>query len=361
VIARPRVAIVYHTYLVGANRAKFQHLAAHADLTLVVPLQWSDTLRVMPLDPLAPDARYKLVALPSLFDGRLARFFFSPRAFWHTVRRLAPDLVHVETELTSLSLAQTALLKRWSLCFFTWQNIHRASTPIEAFSLAHADAAIAGNRAAADVLRAKGFHRPVTLCPQLGVDEPALTAPAPGHDGLRIGYVGRLVPEKGLLVLFEALKQLAGDWVLRLIGAGQLRASLEHLGVALGMAARVHFTGSLPHSDVAAHMRDLDVLVLPSLTTPRWKEQFGHVLIEAMALGVPVVGSDSGAIPEVIGEAGLIVPENDPKALCAALAQLLRDKSLRAHLAKLGFGRVRAEFTHERIACKTWDAWQPIL
>ena len=64
----------------------------------------------------------------------------------------------------------------------------------------------------------------------------------------------------------------------------------------------------MPLNDVPRHLRALDALVLPSESTPLWKEQFGHVLIEAMACGVPVVGSDSGAIPEVIGEAGLLFP-----------------------------------------------------
>ncbi|MEP7198245.1 MAG: glycosyltransferase [Chloroflexota bacterium] len=353
--------VISHTYVVGANRAKFQHLAVHADLTLIVPQRWRDTLRVMPLDPRAPDARYQLVALPTLFDGHLARFFFSPLAFWQTVRRLAPDLAHVETEPIGMSFLQTSLLKRWRLCFFTWQNIHLPTTPIEAFNLARADGAIAGNRAAAAVLRAKGFRRSLTLCPQLGVDAPTAPAPQPRHDTFRIGYAGRLVAEKGLLVLFDTLAHLAGNWELRLIGAGPLRAMLEQLTVTRGMQARAHFIGAVPHAGVAAQMRDLDVLVLPSLTTPTWKEQFGHVLIEAMALGVPVVGSDSGAIPEVIGDAGLTVPENDASALRAVLDRLMRDDALRSSLAQRGLERVRAEFTHEQIARKTWDTWQPLL
>ena len=82
-------------------------------------------------------------------------------------------------------------------------------------------------------------------------------------------------------------------------------------------------------------MRRFDVLVGPSLTTPRWKEQFGRMLVEAMACGVPVIGSDSGEIPHVIGDAGIVVPEGDRVALCAAIARLrdLRGRPLRSQRA----------------------------
>jgi glycosyltransferase involved in cell wall biosynthesis len=102
-----------------------------------------------------------------------------------------------------------------------------------------------------------------------------------------------------------------------------------------------------------AQYQQLDVLVVPSLTRPNWKEQFGRVLIEAMASGVPVIGSDSGAIPDVIGEAGLITPEGNSAALTAAICKLQQDRALRTTLAERGRTRVIAHFTHAQVAHDT--------
>ncbi len=96
---------------------------------------------------------------------------------------------------------------------------------------------------------------------------------------------------------------------------------------------------SLP-DDVPRALAEIDTLAAPSLTQPHWKEQFGRVLIEAMACGVPVVGSDSGEIPQVVGDAGLIVPEGDVAALRAALLHLAEDSSLCERLAHAGRARV---------------------
>jgi glycosyltransferase involved in cell wall biosynthesis len=360
-MGRPRVVVISHTYVVGANRPKWNALARLVDLTLIVPLHWRDALRVMPLEPLSEDVPYGLRSLPTVFNGRLARYFYSPVPLWNAIRAIRPALVHIEEEPIGLSMLQVALLKpvfHFRLSFFTWQNIALPTTPIEAFNFRRADAAIAGNKAAVRVLQSKGYCKPIACVPQLGVDVPSELTAQTRLSPFRIGYVGRLVGEKGLLILFDALAGLAGDWELQLVGDGPLRATLERLSASNGLEVRVQFTGTLPHSTVPEYLRDMDALVLPSLTTPTWKEQFGHVLIEAMAAGVPVVGSDSGAIPEVIGDAGLIVPENQPEALRAALQRLMSDARLRGELTRKGLERVRAEFTHEQIARKTWDLWQ---
>ena len=92
-------------------------------------------------------------------------------------------------------------------------------------------------------------------------------------------------------------------------------------------------------------MNCCDALVLPSLSTPRWKEQFGRVLPEAMACGVPVVGSSSGNIPAMIGDAGIIVPEGDSRAIAAALRSLADDPDLYARLRAAGRKRVEEQLS----------------
>ena len=108
-------------------------------------------------------------------------------------------------------------------------------------------------------------------------------------------------------------------------------------------------------------IRALDALVLPSRTMAVWAEQFGHVLIEAMAAGVPVIGSSSGAIPEVIGDAGLIFPEDDVGSLRRQLSWLLGDEALRKTLVHRGHERVRTRYTHAVIARAQRDIYVRLL
>ncbi len=105
----------------------------------------------------------------------------------------------------------------------------------------------------------------------------------------------------------------------------------------------------------------LDALVLPSLTYPNWKEQFGRVLMEAMACEVPVVGSDSGEIAHVIGDAGLVFPEGDVTALTDCLRRLRAAPELRRELAARGLARVRERYTQDRIAAQTLEVYQTVL
>jgi glycosyltransferase involved in cell wall biosynthesis len=124
------------------------------------------------------------------------------------------------------------------------------------------------------------------------------------------------------------------------------------------LAERVTFHHHIPSEEMPAFYKALDALVLPSLSKPNWKEQFGRVLIEAMACGVPVVGSDSGEIPRVIGDAGMITPEGQATALAQALASLRDDNSLRQKLGRAGRERVLATYTHTRIAEATCEVYR---
>jgi glycosyltransferase involved in cell wall biosynthesis len=129
----------------------------------------------------------------------------------------------------------------------------------------------------------------------------------------------------------------------------------------LGIADRVSFDPLIPSMRVPAYYSQLDALVLPSRTRPNWKEQFGRVLVEAMACGVPVVGSTCGEIPNVIGDAGLIFPEEDVNALRAALVRLMHDDSLRAGLAERGRERVLTSYTQAQVAHATWEVYRDLI
>lgn len=140
---------------------------------------------------------------------------------------------------------------------------------------------------------------------------------------------------------------------MRLVGDGPARPQLVELARKLGVADRVEWLPPVPADGMAEVLAGLDVLVLPSRTTRVWKEQFGRVLIEAMACKVPVVGSDSGAIPEVVGDAGLTFPEGDGDALAHCLRRLMDSPELRRELAERGYARAVGCFSQEQVAART--------
>jgi glycosyltransferase involved in cell wall biosynthesis len=285
------------------------------------------------------------------------------------------EIVHLESDVEALGTLQVALARRlWAadarLVGYSWQNIHRkrslAVRLVSRLVLAAVDHMICASQQAAEVVRREGYRRGITVMPLSGVDtrffhpaDSAGTRARWGLEGFVVGFVGRLVTEKGLDLLLRAVATLPQAQAL-IVGAGPQAAALAEQAAALGLADRCRFLGALAYDAAADAMRAMDVLVLPSRTTPHWKEQFGRVLVEAMACDVPVVGAAAGAIPEVIGDAGLIFPENDATALAALLARLAANPALRVQLAAAGQARVQAHFTVERLAGRLADLWRDL-
>jgi glycosyltransferase involved in cell wall biosynthesis len=280
-----------------------------------------------------------------------------------------PDLVHIDEEPYNLATAHTLWLTRRhgaKSLFFSWQNIlRRYPLPfrtLERYVLGHVDYAIAGNQESSQVWRAKGYQGRMAVIPQFGVDPEIFSpVPRPVGRGFIVGYVGRLVEEKGVDLLLDALSGLVGTWRAYVLGSGPVREALQGQARRLGLADRVSFDNWIPTSQMPAYYRQLDALVVPSRTRPNWKEQFGRVLVEAMACGVPVIGSDSGEIPHVVGDAGLIFPEGQVDVLRAHLARLLGNPDLRVDLARKGRERVLARFTQAQIAAQTYQVYRAIL
>ena len=170
-----------------------------------------------------------------------------------------------------------------------------------------------------------------------------------------------MVEDKGVDILLRAVAGLDGDWEIRLLGSGPAQAQLETLARELGIAARVHFDAPRPSVEMPAYYAQLDLFVMPSRTRPNWKEQFGRALVEAMACAVPVIGSDCGEIPNVIGDAGVIFREEDVEALRAHLTALRDDPARRTELGQRGRARVLARFTQARVAEETYRVYRAIV
>jgi glycosyltransferase involved in cell wall biosynthesis len=356
-----RVLMISKACVVGAYQRKLEEIAAlpSVDLTVVVPPEWRDERGVLPLERAYTDG-YRLVVEPMALNANFHLHFY-PRL----ARRFAearPDIVHIDEEPYNLAAWQALKLARGhkaKALFFSWQNLNRRYpfpfSAMEADVLRHADWAICGNHDSQTVWRAKGYGGPISVFPQFGIDPDLFSPPrAPALPRpFTIAFAGRFVPEKGTHLLIEAAARLGEAVCLTLVGSGPQKTALKQLAAESGLKDRVTFRSWMPSVEFPKFLHSLDALVLPSISQKNWKEQFGRVLVEAMACGVPVVGSTCGEIPNVIGEAGLIVPENDASALVEALRRLEQDEALRAELARKGRERALSHFTHKRIAEET--------
>ncbi len=370
-----RVTVVSHTYVVAANHGKLEELARmpEVELSVICPRKIRRQFGVYPVERTAHSA-YRIVPLRALYHSHNCRFLYLGLA--RALSRLAPDILHLEEEPWSLAAWQALRFKRrhpaTRFVFFTWENRFRRwgfpHAGVERAVLREADAAIAGNAEAAEVLRKKGFEREVEVIPQLGLDADHFTKRDEsqlreelGLRGTAVGFAGRLVPEKGIGLLLEALAGLEGDWSLLVVGGGPMLDEVRARLSKPPFAGRATLLPTVPHAEMPRYLNCMDILVLPSVEAPHWKEQFGHVLIEAMSCEVPVVGSSCGEVPNVIGEAGVVFPEGDVEALRSSLARLLASPEERHRLGRAGRQRVAQNYTDRTIAARTMALWQRVV
>ncbi|MCB9140163.1 MAG: glycosyltransferase family 4 protein [Caldilineaceae bacterium] len=362
-----RVVMVSKALVVGAYQRKAEEIARLGiDLTVLTPPAWGDRRGRNTAAPRHVEG-YDFRTIPIRFANNFHLHHYP--TLGDELTRLRPHVLHMDEEPYNTATWQgLRLAHRLGIAgtFFTWQNLLRRYPPpfrqMEASNYRRAAMAMAGSEDAAAVLRAKGYTGGISVIPQFGVDpdvfSPGQTPRPPGP--LIIGYAGGLLPEKGVDLLLRACAGLAGEWRLRIAGEGGERANLVELAAQLGIAAQCAFLGRFDSGQMADFLRTLDVLVLPSRTTPSWKEQFGRVLIEAMACGVPVIGSDSGEIPVVIGQGGLIFPEESVADLRACLQSLMDNPNLRRTIGARGRNRVLEHYTMAAIARSTVNLYSAL-
>jgi glycosyltransferase involved in cell wall biosynthesis len=361
-----KVLTIAHNAVAGSNRRRTEALARLPDVevSLLTPRWWFEEGRRIDVAESAP-----WMVGRTLFTGNGTRHLYVTGLF-EAVRRAKPDVIDLYEEPFSLVALQTLLVRNLlapqaALVFYSAVNVQRdwrwPYGAIERVLLERADGAHAPNRDVPPILRAKGFYgqtRHVSVIP-LGVDverfSDAQPSPLPGIPSPRIGFVGRLEPVKGLDVLLDAMDYLATPASLVIAGEGSEKGRLMPRLRSEG----VNVLPPVSYASMPAVLKAFDVLVLPSVTIlPAHREQFGRVLVEAMAAGVPVVGSSSGAIPEVIGDAGLVVPERDPRALAGAIDRVLREPGLRETLVERGRKRVQDHYAWPVIADQTLELFR---
>lgn len=358
-----RVLTIAHNAVAASNRARVDALRRlpGVEVQLLTPPWWFEEGRRVAAAS-ASDPAWRVG--PTLFTGNGSRHVYAS-GLVEAIKGTRPDVIDLFEEPFTLVALQTLVLRnalapRAALVFYSAVNVERhwrwPYRTIERAVMRSADGAHAPSADVPPILRARGLmqDRPVAVIP-LGVDVNGFASaepmPLPDIPRPRIGFVGRFEPVKGLDVLLEAARRLSTSASLVLVGDGSQRDALRGDGV--------HVLSSVAYEQVPSLLKALDVLVLPSVTIlPLHREQFGRVLAEAMAAGVPVIGTTSGAIPEVIGDAGIVVPERDPAALAQALDALLTRAELRQRCIAAGQERARRTFDWPNVASQSLALFQ---
>lgn len=292
-------------------------MASHLghEIDLVIPASWNSNLHGSL--SYQPDSRTDghlnhIFPTRTVFKGKGNLFFFHPTDILQILNHQKYDAIFIIQETWTMATTMIELLRPYSLNKSTKlfigvdqnlkKKIHFLSRYIERFNVRNTQALLCVNKEIVDVLRWKGINTDCYWRPW-SYDEdsyPELASP-PKSEPIRLGYLGRLTREKGLESLLVAQKILLNQDIkteLVIAGGGPLE---EHFKNKEGIT----FLGMFPHDQAQKFYEKIDFFILPSLTTSTWKEQFGRVIIESVAAGKLVIGSSSGAIPEVLGRLGI--------------------------------------------------------
>lgn len=353
-----KILLVSHSSVLKSHRQKLVILSktyGH-DITLAAPPYWYEGgVKVL---------FTKDDGLLKYAEGR--GFFRAKNSFVYTnaaqiIKQADPDLVHIEEEPFDpmcLQFAREAKKAAKKSIFFTWENINKKHSLLyalcEKYAFRHAAGAIAGSVEAKRVLEQKGYWGRTEVIPQYGVDlcDYAHKKPEPPKTECRIVYAGRLTPEKGLETLIEAASGI-NSVKLYVVGSGDKKYSgyLKEKAYAM-MGARCYFIGHISKEDMPDFLSTMHILVLPSKTEKKWKEQFGRVLTEAFAAKIFVIGSGSGEIPNVIGNAGLVFEEKNVFDLADKIIEAMSDEEKYINIVNAGYERVKKYFTNDAIAAQ---------
>jgi len=331
-----------------------------------VPSAWKEQGGVARAEP-EGDPMLHLHTSETLFGFRQHRVLY--RSLRPVLKKVQPNILYADTEPENYAAAQCRMAidevsPRTHLALVSCRNLDYLSIGFPyKLAFTHRWCDNLQRRHPADIIFVRprstmhmleGYARSVRHLPypvDTSLFSPEI-APAflAGEGTFTVGYVGRLVESKGIHILVKSLVGLPLSVHALIVGQGPAQDSLVELARDLGVADRTTFAPAVPYAGVPDVLRSMKVLVLPSLPTSHWVEQFGRVLIEAMACGTPVVASRSGEIPEVLGEGGILVEPGNETELTRAIEGLLRNPSRHATLAAAGRARVLQYYSAEVVA-----------
>lgn len=323
------------------------------------------------LESIHEDFPFDVVKLPSIVDlERFGRFGLLEKVIKYSCNRILGDsqiLFGLENLKDSFDIFHSAdphyyytyqlarlraanrikrlVITSWETISFNNESVYKKQQ-IKRYSQRYADLFICYTHKAKQALIEEGIPKAKIKVIKLGVDLSRFKPQGQEHKDISVLFVGRLVDEKGIMDLYEAFKGIRNA-KLRIIGEGPLKFPLKELIRQDGLADRVKIEMETYDQMHKVYQR-ADLFVLPSKKTKTWEEQYGVVLVEAMASGLPVVAYATGAIPEVLGNVGILVKEGDIGGLTASIIRIISDKNVRTKLGKMG--RERAEREFDRIS-----------
>ena len=355
--ARPlRLLTVGHSYVVALNRRLPHEIARVAggrwEVTAVAPRFVRSELRDIVLEMRTDElCQLEPVDMYATKHVHVMAFDFRLRE----ILRRGWDMVHIFQDPYIFAGWQPAYWtpKPVPVVFFANQNITKRYPPpfswMERYCVNRCAGWIGCGETVIEALTRKGYGEKPHRLIGYGVDVETFRPDKERRERTRqqlgwddsvpvISFLGRLTSEKGIDLLTSVLGQLRLPWRALFIGSGPMQKNLEEWGKKF--PGRVRIVG-VTHDEVPAYLNAADILCAPSQTMANWREQFGRMIIEGFASGLAVVGSDSGEIPHVIGDAGIVVGERDQPSWVRTLERLIDNKSLRAELSERG--RIRAE------------------
>ncbi len=374
-----RVLRIWHAAVLSEYRKKIKAIADIQDinLTLLIPERWHEagSLVFYQHEPHI-DEGYLIKTANVLFQNNIRKYIFLNRLF-QLMRDFKPNVIDIEEEPSALVTAQVLWYREilnlnCSVIFHTAHNLPTVPKPlfekVQRYVLKCANGAIVRNTDAKNILETQGFHKPITISGN-GLDLSHFKSQTDSDLIYKyslkgktvLGYVGKLKPDKGLMTLLKAFKALREpSLILLIVGTGGFQTDLERFVQENGLKSHVIFTGHQSQDILPKLYSLMDILVIPSRTSPKWKESFGRVIIEAMACGVPVVGSSSGSIPETIHHAGLIFKEESHEDLTEKIRTILHNPQLKLELKEKGLIHSK-KFSWQALAQISYQAYKDVL
>jgi glycosyltransferase involved in cell wall biosynthesis len=303
-------------------------------------------------------------------------------ALYRSIKRLRPQVIHITTSgglSTSRNIFELRIAKHFGVPSLIHYRMGRlphifAKRGVEwrwtlrAMQLADVVVTL-DRRSEACVRECLPNKRVITLPNMVEVDDLDVVRAntdvlARKSESFHIAYFGQILPTKGIAELVEAAAPLAGrDLKFELVGpvGKAFHKKLLRLAASAGSTDWLHFHGSKPHDEVIRIMAGADLIVLPS-----YSEGFPNVVLEAMALGRPILATGVGAIPEMLDiggveECGVIVPPREVQPLTAALERLMADPSLRLEFGKKARQRVGRLYSVPVACCQLTDLWESLV
>jgi glycosyltransferase involved in cell wall biosynthesis len=376
-----KILSISHSCVISEYQKRMAEVAQYPEigLTLLVPNKWTQFNRAITLEK-DNDRNYAIVSNKPMSWGLKQNTLRNVTHIYPGTRRLLtrlkPDIVELWEEPFSAVSAHTIfwtkrIVPGARIIFSSAQNVFkRYPFPFSAFekyTYENAAHAFLVNEEVSGIVRRKGFEKGSTILP-LGLDTDFFckkdVSSLKKNLGLRdfvIGFIGKINKQKGIFDLIKAVSEIKERIQLLIIGNGELKGEAEHFVTSFGLGQKTVLMDAVSHSHVPNFLNCMDALVVPSISLPNVKEQFGRVIIEAMACEVPVLGSDSGEIPATIARAGLIFKEGDVRDLKEKIEGLMRNRDLRASLTKKGRERVLENFSWKVIAKRQHQVYTELM